>query len=320
MRYSNFIISILVLVILLFPQFSLSQPSVSLNVELAPSESTSHFNIYTHDQHLASEIKVILQTSYAKISGFLADSLTEVVNVYVVNSEDEFRSLVGNGFPDWGVGCAIPEQNVIILKSPYRFKYYRPFSMVVTHELAHIFLGKYARGKRIPRWLDEGFAMHQSQEWAIGQDIAIARAVLTGSIIPLSDIESVNAFSQSKAELAYTESFLAVSFLYSEYGKGTEKELVTQLANGSSLDIAFLRTIGSNYLSFQLDFDKYLKSKYSWISILADMFPLWVGLAFLIVILYFLKRRYTKKTIREWELEEQGIKRIDEFSDDKTPD
>ena len=318
MRYLNFIISILILAILFVPQFSLSQPNIQLRSELSPSESISHFNIFTHDKHLASEIKDILQSSYDKISGFLEDSLTEAVNVYAVNSEDEFLSLVGGGFPDWGVGCAIPEQNVIILKSPYRFKYYRPFSQVVIHELAHIFLGKYAGGKRIPRWLDEGFAMHQSQEWAIGQDVAIARAVLTGSTISLSDIESVNAFSQNKAELAYTESFLAVSYLYREYGRGTEKELVTQLAHGSSLDIAFLRTIGSNYLSFQLDFEKYLKTKYNWVSILGDTFPLWLGLAFLIVILYFLKRRYTKKRVKEWELEDQGIKKIDEISDDQT--
>jgi len=318
MKNLKHITNLLIFTLLYIPQFSLSQSTTPLFTDSTPTESTSHFNIYTHDQHLASEINGVLQTSYSKISGFLEDSLTDVVSVYAVNSEDEFLSLVGGGFPDWGVGCAIPEQNVIILKSPYRFKYYRPFTQVVTHELAHIFLGKYAGGKRIPRWLDEGFAMHQSQEWAIGQDIAIARAVLTGSTISLSDIESVNAFSQNKAELAYTESFLAVSYLYSEYGKGTEKELMTQLAHGSSLDIAFLRTIGSNYLSFQLDFEKYLKSKYNWVSILGDTFPLWLGLAFLIVILYFLKRRYTKRTVKEWELEEQGIKKQDEPSDDQT--
>jgi len=318
MRYLNFIISILILAVLLFPQFSLSQPNIPLRSELPPAESTTHFNIYTHNDHLASEIKGILQASYDKISAFLDDSLTNSISIYAVDSDDEFLSLVGGGFPDWGVGCAIPEQDVIILKSPYRFKYYRPFSQVVTHELAHIFLGKYANGKRIPRWLDEGFAMHQSQEWTIGQDIAVARAVLTGSILSLSSIETVNAFSQSKAELAYTESFLAFSFLYSQYGKGTEKELLNQLANGSSLDMAFLRTIGSNYLSFQLDFEKYLKTKYNWVSILGDTFPLWLGLAFLIVILYFLKRRYTKRTIKEWELEEQGIKKQDEPSDDQT--
>ncbi len=317
MRYLNFIICIIILAILLFPQFSLSQPNIPLRSELLPAETTSHFNIYTHNDHLASEIKGILQTSYDKISAFLDVSLTNPISVYAVDSEDEFRSLVGDGFPDWGVGCAIPEQNVIILKSPYRFKYYRSFSQVVTHELAHIFLGKYANGKKIPRWLDEGFAMHQSQEWTIGQDVAVARAVLTGSTLSLSDIESVNAFSQSKAELAYTESFLAISFLYDQYGKGTEKELLAQLANGSSLDIAFMRTIGSNYLSFQLDFEKYLKTKYNWVSFLGDTYFVWLGLAFLIVILYFLKKRYTGKKVKEWELEDQGIKTEDEISDDQ---
>ena len=317
MKDSNLKIICLILAVLLFPQFSLTQPNIPLKAELPPAESTAHFNIYTHNDHLASEIRDILQTSYDKISAFLDDSLTNPISVYAVDSEDEFRSLVGDGFPDWGVGCAIPEQNLIILKSPYHFKYYRSFSQVVTHELAHIFLGKYANGKKIPRWLDEGFAMHQSQEWTIGQDVSIARAVLTGSILPLSDIESVNAFSESKAELSYTESFLAVSFLYNQYGKGTEKELLAQLANGSSLDMAFLRTIGSNYLSFQLDFEKYLKTKYNWVSFLGDTFFLWLGLAFLIVILYFLKRRYTRKRLKEWELEDQVIKKEEEISDDQ---
>lgn len=160
--------------------------------------------------------------------------------------------------------------------------------------------------------------MYQSQEWVIGQDIVVARAVLTSSTLPLSAIEGVNAFRESKAELAYTESFLAVSYLHREYGEGTIKELVTNLAHGSSIDIAFLRTIGSNYLSFQLDFAKYIKNQYNWISFLGDTFFLWLGLAFLIVFLYFLKRRYTKRTLKEWELEEQGIKRLDELSDDQT--
>ncbi|MGB8658646.1 MAG: peptidase MA family metallohydrolase [Candidatus Zixiibacteriota bacterium] len=308
MKNSNHVISLLILVILLLPQFSLSQPILS----------TPRFDIYAHDANLGKEIEIALESSYRKISDFLDDSLTDVVHVYAVNSEDEFRSLVGNGFPDWGVGCAVPSQNLIVLKSPLRFKYYRPFSQVVTHELAHIFLGKFSRGGRIPRWLDEGFAMYQSQEWVIGQDIVVARAVLTGSILPLSQIEAVNAFGESKAELAYTESFLAVSYLDREYGEGTIKELVTNLSGGVGIDLAFLRTIGSNYLSFQLEFAKYIKTHYNWVSFLGDTFFVWLGLAFLIIFLYFLKRRYTRKTLEEWELEEQGIKRMDEFSDDQT--
>ena len=325
MKNFNRIFSTLILFIFFFPNFSFSQPTFPAN----PAESTSHLDIYAHDKKVAEDTKGILESSYQKISRFLEDSLTNVVNVYIVDSDNEFHSLVGNSFPDWGVGCAIPEQGVIVLKSPLHFKYYQSFSQVVTHELAHVFLGKFSRGKSIPRWLDEGFAMYQSHEWSIGRDVAVARAVLTGSILPLSQIETVNAFGQSKAELAYTESFLAMSYLYHEYGVGTEKELLTYLANGSSIDLAFLRTIGSNYLSFQIEFEKYLKTKYNWVSFLGDTFLLWLGLAFLIVFLYFLKRRYTRRTLQQWELEEQGlalkdqpegIKRVDEFSDDQTQD
>jgi len=277
-----------------------------------PTLSIPHFDIYAHDESLAREVELHLESSYQKISSFLDDTLTQMVSVYVVDSDEEFRSMIGGGFPDWGIGCAIPSRNLIVLKSPLHFNYHRPFSELVTHELAHIFLGNLAKGVALPRWLDEGFAMHQSREWRIGQDIAVARAALTGSLLRLSEIESVNAFREKKAQLAYTESFLAVSYLAGEYGEEAIRELVDRLASGTSIDLAFLKTIGSNYLTFQLEFETYIKSKYNWISFFGDTFLLWVGLAFLIVFLYFVKKRYTKRTLKEWELEEQKTKRMSE--------
>jgi len=310
MRYLTQIICIFISIPLFFPQSSF--PQISLN--------TPHFDIHAHDENVASEVKVILESSYQRIADFLEDSLTEVVSVYVADTEEEFVSMVGKSFPEWGIGCAIPDSNLIILKSPLHFKYSRPFSQVITHELAHIFLGKLSQGKRIPRWLDEGFAMYQSQEWRIGQDVAVGRAVLTGSVLPLSQIESVNAFKESKASLAYTESFLAVSYLYSEYGEGAVKEIVAHLANGTSIDLAFMRTIGENYLSFQLEFEKYIQAKYNWVSFFGDTFLIWIGLAFMIVFLYLFKRHRTKKTLEEWELEEEEMEKTDEFPKDQAQD
>jgi hypothetical protein len=289
-----------------------------------PTLSIPHFDIYAHDQNLAKDLKINLEFSYQKISFFLDDTLTQVVSVYVVDSDEEFRSMVGGGFPDWGIGCAIPSHNIIVLKSPLHFNYQRPLSELVTHELAHIFLGNLAEGVMLPRWLDEGFAMHQSQQWRIGQDIAVARAVLTGSLLRLSEIESVNAFREKKAQLAYTESFLALSYLADEYGEDAIRELVEHLASHTSMDLAFLKTIGSNYLTFQMEFETHIKSKYNWISFFGDTFLLWVGLAFLIIFLYLVKKRHTKRVLKEWELEEGGIKRMsegeatDDYSEDQT--
>ena len=295
-----------------------------VNISFAgPTVSTPHFNIHAHDQNLAKEVNIYLESSYREISSFLGDTLTDVVSVYVVDSDEEFRSMVGGGFPDWGIGCAIPSRNVIVLKSPLHFNYHRPLSELVAHELAHIFLGNLAKGASLPRWLDEGFAMHQSKEWEIGQDIRVARAVLTGSLLKLSEIESVNAFREKKAQLAYTESFLAVSYLAHEYGEDVIRELVDHLASGTSIDLAFLKTIGSNYLTFQMEFESYIKSKYNWISFLGDTFLLWVGLAFLIILFYLAKKRHTKKVLKKWELEERGIKgtpegeALDDYSEDE---
>lgn len=309
MRYSNPIRSVLLLLaVLAFPFFSFSQI-----ISTPP-----RFEIHAYDDHLKQEVRGILQSSYGRMSRFLEDSLTETVTVYVVDSEEEFVSKVGRGFPEWGIACAVPARNLIVLKSPLRFEYHRPFAQVVNHELAHVFLGRLSRGKRIPRWLDEGFAMYQSQEWRIGQDVAVARAVITGSILPLSQIESVNAFRESKAQLAYTESFLAVSYLYREFGEGTVRELVTHLASGSSMDIAFIRTIGSNYLSFQLEFEKYVETKYNWLSLLGDTIVVWIGLAFLFIFLYFLKLRGTRKKLEEWKQQEESAEREDGLPESQT--
>jgi len=310
MSYSNRIIAIpiCVLAFLLLSLLSLSRAA----------SASPRFEIHAHDQNIASQVETILESSYRRISEFLEDSLSSAVTVHVTDSEEEFVALVGRTFPEWGVACAIPRRNMIILKSPTRFKYYRPFSQVVTHELAHIFLGELSGEGRVPRWLDEGFAMYHSQEWRIGQDLAVARAVLTGSILPLSQIESVNAFKESKAQLAYTESFLAVSYLYGEFGEGTVKELVEHLSRGISIDLAFMRTIGSNYLAFQMEFEKYVQTKYNWVSFLGDTFLLWIGLAFLIVLLYLIKRRRSARTVKKWELEELGYRSDDGKTKDQT--
>ena len=302
---------------------SISVVVASLYLQLVPIQSAQvppRFEIHARDQNIASQVETILESSYRRISEFLEDSLTGAVTVHVTDNEREFTALVGNSFPDWGVACAIPDRNMIILKSPTRFKYYRPFSQVVAHELAHIFLGELSGEGRVPRWLDEGFAMYHSQEWRIGQDVAVARAVLTGSILPLSQIESVNAFRESKAQLAYAESFLAVSYLYGEFGEGTVKELVEHLSRGTSIDLAFMRTIGSNYLAFQMEFEKYVQTKYNWVSFLGDTFLLWIGLAFLIVLLYLIKRRRSARTVEKWELEELGYRSDDGKTEDQTQD
>lgn len=277
------------------------------------------FDIYTQDPKLKLEIEVTAKKAYDQISAFIEDSLTHPLTIYVAENENDFKSKLGSDFPDWGIGAAISEHNLIVLRSPERFRYNRPFSEVLEHELAHIFLDKRVGNSVPPRWMDEGFAMLESREWRIGQDILIVRAVFTNSVIPLSQIENLNSFSSSKAELAYTESYLALSYFLDEYGKESFFRLLDYLSSGQGLDFAFSKATGESYITFQAGFISYLKKKYNWLAFLGDNILFWLVLAFLLVFLYFMKRYYNRKTLKRWEYEDK-IGKYDYNEEDQAPD
>jgi hypothetical protein len=277
------------------------------------------FNVYTQNLKLKQEIESLAEKAYKDISSFIEDSLTQPLTIYVAESEKDFKSRLGSDFPDWGIGAAISSQNLIILKSPAKFRYGRPFSEVLEHELAHIFLDKKSGGIMLPRWIEEGFAMLQSKEWQIGQDILVVRAVITNSIVPLSQIENLNQFSDSKAQLSYTESYLALSYFLEEYGKENFFRLLDDLASGESVDLAFIKTTGSSYMGFQNEFSSFIKKRYNWLAFLGDTGLFWVGLAFLLVFLYLMKRYYNRKTLKRWEYEDR-IGKYGYDEKDQTPD
>lgn len=271
------------------------------------SKAESRFEIRCSDPELTLKVESILKSSYQDISFSLQESFEEKIEVIVADNEKEFLSKSGGTFPDWGIGFAYPQKNLIVVKSPNKFTYNKSLSEILSHELAHLFLNKKAKYKNLPRWVDEGFAMQKSKEWRIGQDIAVAKAILTGSLVSLSQIERLNTFKRSKAELAYTESFLAVSYFLSEYGEENFNRLVDHIGEDKNLDSAFMSTTGSDFSGFQKEFEDYLKKRYQFIALLGDTFLLWLGLAFLIVLIYVMKKRKTKKILKRWEKEDEDL-------------
>ena len=296
MNFTSKVFPVLTIFLVFFGMVGTEQCSV-------PTE----FEIYSSNQKLAKEVKSILESSYKDLSYSLDESLTSAVTVYVVDSEKDFKSQTGGNFPDWGIGYAVSEHNLIVIKSPDHFRYDKSLDQLLSHELAHLFLENKAGGKDLPRWMEEGFAMQKSHEWQIGQDLSVVRALFTRSIFPLSGIEGLNSFSESKAQLSYTLSFLAISYFFKEYGERNFADLVNYISQGKTWDNAFMLTTGSDYSGFQKEFSDYIKKRYQFISFFGDTLLLWLGLAFLIMLLYFMKKRSTKKILERWELEDRGI-------------
>lgn len=266
-----------------------------------------HFQIFSQDKNFGVNLGIVLEKGYANFVHFFGDSLHTEVKVHVAESEEKFKTLVGEKIPEWTLAVALPSRNTIVIKSPSWHKSGKSINEVLQHELAHLFLVNYIDEQYLPLWINEGFAVWQSEKWGWDDRILIARAVLTGSLLPLARIDSLNHFSESKAHLSYAQSFLGVNYINSEYGPENFKKLLSLVKNGENLDSALLKTTGSYYADFEAEYLAYVKKRYNWMMLILGDFPFWTLLAIIFVGLYLYKRRRSKKILQKWEKEDLGL-------------
>jgi len=269
--------------------------------------ATPHFQIFSLDKSFGEKVGVILEKSYSNFVDFFEDSLKIKVEVQVAESKEKFQALVGEKIPEWTLAVALPKRNAIVIKSPGWHKSGKSISEVLQHELAHLFLVNYLDEQYLPLWLNEGFAVWQSEKWGWDDRILLARAVLTGSLLSLSKIDSLNHFSESRAHLGYAQSFLGVNYINSQYGEENFKKLLSLIKNGENLNSALLKTTGSGYADFEAEYLTYIKKRFNWMTLILGDFPFWTVLAIIFVGLYLYKKRRSKKILQKWEKEDLGL-------------
>lgn len=230
-----------------------------------------------------------------------------ITKVYLAPSAREYQEMQPDRWvPSWSAGVAYPESNVIILKSPRAIRGGRmDLKKVFKHELTHIAVGRAFEGtERVPRWLDEGLAMYESREWDLSRISTITRAVLTDSMISLSEITIGFPEEAGRAELAYVQSFYLVSFLVSKYGRESFHRFIRKYSTGKSLEDVLLSVYGLRWNEFEERWTDYLKLRFSWFPIITSTTTLWFLISVVFIIGYVRKRRAGRRLLKELEGEE----------------
>jgi len=262
----------------------------------------------------------ILRRARSQLTEILGDSLTGEVDVFLVDSQTRFDSLIGGSFPDWGAAAALPYVRRIVVKSPDRFNLGKSLRELLAHELAHLALAHRVAPHTPPRWLDEGVATMVSMEWRWSNNLTMGLASVMGQFIPLGEIDRVNRFGESKARLAYAESYLAVRYLYDDYGPEVLGLMLDSLAQGSGTDRALLQATGSDYANFEQEFRIYLQRRFNFISLVADTMYLWLALAIVVIIGAVYKMSKRKKYYEKWEREEHLASTDFDYGDPDNPE
>lgn len=186
-------------------------------------------------------------------AALLGVSETQPVDFFIYADDASFRAALGPGTRENVGGEAITEIRTLfaeltpnILNDPW-------VSIVITHELTHQVIDDATRNpyRSLPRWLNEGVAVYQSEGDGSGYQGMVHDAVASGDLLPLTALGWQFPTDPQKTSLGYAESVSAVDYLIRTYGKPALVKLVLAYKNGPTDDEALTAAIGKNLADFQ---------------------------------------------------------------------
>jgi tetratricopeptide (TPR) repeat protein len=124
------------------------------------------------------------------------------------------------------------------------------WAAMLWHEFCHVVTLNKTRNK-MPRWLSEGISVYEEKQanraWGQKMTPQYLELIAGGGLTPVSELSGAFLHPPSPLHLqfAYYQSSLVVEFLIARHGLDTLKEILTGLADGTSINRVLERHIGS---------------------------------------------------------------------------
>ena len=197
--------------------------------------------------------------------------------------------------PPWAAGWARPGHLTI------RVSDIRTFPALFDHELAHVVIWECSGYRSLPRWFEEGLAMHLA-----GEREPLWRrfyAALSG----FPDLSSLNARfpdQEAHARLAYARSFYAVRAIIQSSGIEGIQNMLQMVKQGRPFEEALLMETGMNTRALDSMVKKRKRWSYVYLPLLTSSSFMWLALSLLFIVVYTRKRKRTLEIMASWEEEE----------------
>jgi hypothetical protein len=272
-------------------------------------QNLGDFRLYYHrvDQSFAAHVAGVVQASEQRLADELDLRNFRGSHIVVAWDPDHFYRLAGSGTPHWAGAVANPEQGRIVLKSPRWGDVERNAGATIRHEMTHLGVGRLRRGNWIPVWLEEGLAVRLSgMPYGIrpdGAGISLSKAITTGSLIPLTQLDNLHSFSSQQAELAYMEAESAVRFFLERHGRVALVHMLTLVGRGTGFNEAFDQATGGGYYRFESDWQDWLKSQRGLYFLMDFSSWVWGGIIVLAGVVWWIRRRRARRILDRWSRE-----------------
>ena len=252
------------------------------------------------DRGIAGRLEADLVAGHSTVARKFGGGFDTPVQVYLAPSEAAFRELTRGQIPHWGAGCAFPSEGIVVLR---RLSSYSRLRQVAHHELAHILLHSLMPGT-VPVWFHEGASMWASHEWRLHQSLETMYAGLVGGLHSLQSIDHLLSLPASRANLAYTQSLLAVIHLVRLGGTDAVAKVVEVVGTGVPFSAALQHASGLSPEAFEASLNEFVRGRFSLAAVATAPEALWTYVAFGFLLVVIGVRRRTRTRVREWEEED----------------
>lgn len=254
-----------------------------------------------------------------EIRNKLGLEMTPFQIILTVN-EKAFKDVSGKDFPHWGVAAAQYTGRKILLKSPrFSRQSFPELSSTLHHEMIHLALEPINRQGYLPRWLNEGLAQHEAEQFEWQKKVLLGQAALYGKYMDLHKIDDVLKFEQNRANLAYAQSVSAVQYLISEHGYESIGELLILLQEGFDWSRAFELVYGYEPRYYSTNWELWATKRYKAYALVDIHYLLWGILPVLVLIAWF-RMRYRNTHIENRWQDEDNMKNPDFLPKDDKKD
>jgi len=185
-------------------------------------------------------------------------------------------SEVARGTSPWIAGFANSPSSTVVL-FPSRTPRYPNGSLeeVLRHEVAHIWIGRAAAQRPVPRWFNEGLAMSAEHGWRFADESQLAYLLVIGTRTSLDDIERMFEGSETSQTRAYALAGAFVHDLLRRYGSQTGGQFLVLMNDGASFEHAFTEVVGMSTAEAQIDWETH-RLWTEWLPVLTSSTVLWL--------------------------------------------
>ncbi len=226
---------------------------------------TEHFDVYFYPQmsELAEIGASFAEDAYSRLEGVTNHNITRRIPLIFYSNHSHFQQTnTISSFISEGIGGFFEFiKGRVVIPSTGSI---HDFKHVINHELVHVFtrskMGRVYKDHRrsmfvgLPLWFTEGIAEYWSSGWDSQAEMFIRDAVLSGYLVPLSQMDRIYG-----SFLMYKEGQAICKFIAENFGEEKLLQLYENAWKENSFSDVMKLTIGLDYKEFDKKWIYHLK-------------------------------------------------------------